>query len=76
LFAEHYPEEYLGDTVEALVIAHRAGLRIAQVPVAMRPRATGTASTSPYRSAVFLLRAVVAVGLALIRRPPVGGRDF
>jgi glycosyltransferase involved in cell wall biosynthesis len=76
LFAEHYPEEYLGDTVEALVIAHRAGLRIAQVPVAMRPRATGTASTSPYRSAVFLLRAVVAVGLALIRRAPVGGRDL
>ena len=36
LFAEHYPEEYLGDTVEALVVAHRAGLTITQVPVAMR----------------------------------------
>lgn len=70
LFAEHYPEEYLGDTVEALVIAHRAGLSITQVPVVMRPRETGTASTNPVRSAVYLLRVVVAVGLALIRRTP------
>jgi glycosyltransferase involved in cell wall biosynthesis len=76
LFAEHYPEEYLGDTVEALVIAHRAGLRIAQVPVVMRPRETGAASTNPFRSAVYLLRVVVAVGLALIRRAPRDGRDF
>ena len=38
LFAEHYPEEYLGDTVEALVVAHRAGLTITQVPVTMRAR--------------------------------------
>ncbi len=76
LFAEHYPEEYLGDTVEALVIAHRAGLRITQVPVAMRPRAAGTASTNPFRSGVYLLRVVVAVGLALIRRSPRDGQDF
>ena len=76
LFAEHYPEEYLGDTVEALVIAHRAGLRITQVPVAMRPRAGGTASTNPIRSGVYLLRVVVAVGLALIRRSPRDGRDL
>ena len=70
LFAEHYPEEYLGDTVEALVVAHRAGLRITQVPVAMRPRESGTASTNPLRSAVYLLRVVVAVGLAMVRRAP------
>jgi glycosyltransferase involved in cell wall biosynthesis len=74
LFAEHYPEEYLGDTVEALVIAHRAGLRISQVPVAMRVRATGTASQNGLRSAVYLGRVVVAVGLALVRRVPEGAR--
>ena len=38
LFAEHYPSEYLGDTVESLVIAVRAGCRVQQVPVSMRPR--------------------------------------
>ncbi len=70
LFADHYPEEYLGDTVEALVLAHRAGLTITQVPVAMRVRETGVASTNPFRSAIYLLRVVVAVALALIRRRP------
>jgi glycosyltransferase involved in cell wall biosynthesis len=70
LFAEHYPEEYLGDTVEALVIAHRAGLSITQVPVTMRARANGRASTDPVRSAVYLLRVMVAVGLAMVRRAP------
>ncbi|GAB2919460.1 glycosyltransferase family 2 protein [Rhodococcus aerolatus] len=74
VFAEHYPEEYLGDTVESLVIAHRVGLRIAQVPVAMRPRAGGVASQSPYRAAVFLCRVVAAVALATVReRPRVSG---
>lgn len=69
LFAATYPEEYLGDTVEALVIAARAGLRVAQVPVAMRQRRAGEASTSPLRSTLYLARAVLALGLALIRRP-------
>jgi glycosyltransferase involved in cell wall biosynthesis len=73
LFAERYPEEYLGDTVEALVLAHRAGLRISQVPVAMRPRTTGVPSTDPVRSAVYLGRVVAAVGLALVRREKGAG---
>lgn len=70
LFADHYPEEYLGDTVEALVIAHRAGLSIKQVPVAMRPREIGVASQSAVRAAVYLVRVIVAVLLALLRRLP------
>lgn len=69
LFASTYPEEYLGDTIESLVVAARAGLRIAQVPVAMRARQAGEASTSPLRSAVYLSRAMLALGLALVRRP-------
>ena len=36
LFADTYPAEYLGDTVEALVIAARAGLRVDQLAVEMR----------------------------------------
>ena len=75
LWAEHYPEEYLGDTVEALVMAHRAGLTMRQVPVVMRVRETGRASTNPVRSAVYLLRVIVAIGLAMVRRPPRGGDD-
>ena len=42
LFARSYPAEYLGDTVESLVIATRLGCTIDQVPVDMRPRWAGT----------------------------------
>lgn len=67
LFAADYPAEYLGDTVEALVVASRAGLRIRQVPVAMRPRAGGTPSHSPLKATVFLARAGLALITALAR---------
>lgn len=69
LFAEHYPAEYLGDTVEALVIAARSGLVIRQVPVAMRSRAGGVPSHNPLKAAVYLGRVVLALVFAFIRPP-------
>jgi glycosyltransferase involved in cell wall biosynthesis len=70
VFAVHYPSEYLGDTVESLVIAVRTGCRVRQVPVAMRTRTAGKASQSTLRSVLYLARAVAALGLALVRRWP------
>ena len=70
LFAEHYPSEYLGDTVESLVMAARAGLVVTQRPVAMRPRTTGAPSQSPARAAMYLGRAVLVLTLARVRRLP------
>jgi glycosyltransferase involved in cell wall biosynthesis len=67
LFAEHYPAEYLGDTIEALVIASRSGLVIRQVPVAMRPRAGGVPSHNPVKSAAYLGRASLALLFAFMR---------
>lgn len=75
VFAAHYPAEYLGDTVESLVIAMRTGCRVVQVPVDMRLREAGHASQSTARSSVYLLRAVVALGLALVRRWPASFAD-
>jgi glycosyltransferase involved in cell wall biosynthesis len=69
LFAEHYPAEYLGDTIEALVIASRSGLVIRQVPVSMRPRAGGVPSHNPFRAAAYLGRASMALVFALMRPP-------
>jgi glycosyltransferase involved in cell wall biosynthesis len=69
LFARHYPAEYLGDTVESLVIAARAGLPVTQVPVTMRARQGGQASQSPLRSALYLGRAALALWVAIARRP-------
>ena len=75
LFAREYPAEYLGDTVESLVIACRAGLTVRQVGVEMRPRAGGTPSHSPVKAAVFLGRALLALVIALSRplHHPVSG---
>jgi glycosyltransferase involved in cell wall biosynthesis len=70
VFATHYPAEYLGDTVESLVIAARAGCTITQVPVTMRARVAGRASHSPVKAAIYLCRAMVALVLALVRDWP------
>jgi glycosyltransferase involved in cell wall biosynthesis len=67
LFAEHYPAEYLGDTIEALVIASKSGLVIRQVPVSMRARAGGVPSHNPFKSAAYLARAALALIFAFIR---------
>jgi glycosyltransferase involved in cell wall biosynthesis len=70
VFAQHYPSEYLGDTVESLVIAVRSGCTIRQVPVSMRRRTTGRASQGTVRSLVYLARAIAALSLGLIRHWP------
>lgn len=76
LFARDYPSEYLGDTVESLVLAHRAGLRIAQVGVTMRPRQAGTPSQNPIKATIYLARAVLVLGLSLVRsRPEIGPHE-
>ena len=71
IFAIHYPSEYLGDTVESLVIAIKSGCSIRQVPVEMRVRGGGKPSQSALRACAYLSRAVVALGLALVRRWPM-----
>ncbi|WP_104176992.1 glycosyltransferase family 2 protein [Cryobacterium sp. Y50] len=67
IFAKHYPAEYLGDTIETLVIAARAGCTVKQVPVAMRPRAGGTPSHNPFKAGAYLARAFLALLFALMR---------
>lgn len=74
LFADNFPAEYLGDTIEALVIGARAGLTIRQVPVAMRQRQGGEPSHRPWKAAVYLTRACAAFLLAMLRpRTPIEG---
>ena len=62
--------EYLGDTIEALVIAVRTGCRIRQVPVQMRPRAAGQASQGWLSAGMYLGRATLALVVSLARPWP------
>jgi glycosyltransferase involved in cell wall biosynthesis len=68
LFMKDYPVEYLGDTVESLVIAHKAGLSITEVPVQMSQREFGSPSQNFLKSTWYLLRATLVVFLSLIHR--------
>lgn len=67
LFAQDFPAEYLGDTIESLVTGHRGGLVFTQVSVAMRERAGGTPSHNQLKSAVYLGRAFFALMIAFLR---------
>ncbi len=66
-FAEEYPTEYLGDTVEAILAAHAAGSPVAQVPARMAPRGGGVA-TSNLHAAGHLLRVLLAIVVRPRRR--------
>ena len=61
LFAREYPAEYLADTVEALLIARYAGLRVVEVPATMRPRAWGKPSNRSFKLVVNYLRLLVGI---------------
>jgi glycosyltransferase involved in cell wall biosynthesis len=74
LLSQEMPAQYLGDTVEALMIAREAGLVVTQVPVAMRQRQGGRASHLAIRSAIYLLRTMTIVVLAGIRHLATLGR--
>jgi glycosyltransferase involved in cell wall biosynthesis len=67
-FAQWYPTDYLGDTVETLVRVIRLGYRVSQIPTAMRPRAGGVPSKSPAKALLYLGRAVFTLVLAIVRR--------
>lgn len=67
-YIDHYPAEYLGDTIDSLVVAVRSGCTVRQVPVAMRPRQGGQPSHNPAKASIYLMRSVLALFLALTRR--------
>ncbi|WP_230085310.1 glycosyltransferase family 2 protein [Arthrobacter sp. AQ5-05] len=70
-YLDHYPAEYLGDTIDSLVVALRSGCTVAQVPVEMRPRQGGTPSHNPMKAAVYLGRSVFALLFAFTRKRSV-----
>lgn len=67
-FAANYPVEYLGDTVEALIEAGRAGATIVEHPISASPRAHGTGSAGVLASAWYVARVLLATELMHNRR--------
>lgn len=67
LFSREYPVEYLGDTVESILMGHKSGLSFSQIPVEMRYRTNGKPSQSVVQATLFLARALLVLILGLIR---------
>jgi glycosyltransferase involved in cell wall biosynthesis len=68
IFSASYPPEYLGDTIESLVMAHRAKLTITEIPTTIRARNLGTSSQSRFKATIYTLRALVVLCLAVIHK--------
>jgi glycosyltransferase involved in cell wall biosynthesis len=68
LFAAEYPPDY--PEVESTVLVHRAGLRLLEVPVAMRVRAGGRSSIRVFDSVYYMIKVLLALFIDLFRRPP------
>jgi glycosyltransferase involved in cell wall biosynthesis len=64
LFARYYPSDY--PEPEAIALASRAGLRLAEVPVRMQERAHGESSITALGTLYYLVK----VSLALVILPP------
>ena len=68
LFAAEYPHDY--PEVEATLVALRSGLRLAQVQVEMRERETGRSSITFVRSLYYIVKVMLALLVASLRRYP------
>jgi glycosyltransferase involved in cell wall biosynthesis len=56
-FSGNYPSEYLGDTVESLVLAGRFGLKMTEIPATLVQRSAGEASHNSFKSILHVARA-------------------
>jgi glycosyltransferase involved in cell wall biosynthesis len=66
LFAADYPHDY--PEVESTVLAVRHGLRLEEVPVAMRERVAGRSSIGAAGSIYYMVKVLLAVFVLLFRR--------
>jgi glycosyltransferase involved in cell wall biosynthesis len=73
LFAADYPHDY--PEVEATVMVFKHRLRLAEVPVRMRERASGESSITALRSAYYLVKVLLAIFVALFRRREVPAEE-
>jgi len=69
LLAHRYSEDF--PEVEALVVAHRAGLASLEVPVVMAERSAGRSSIGAIKSLVYMLKVPLAIFMNLLRKPEV-----
>lgn len=63
--AHEYPHDY--PEPEAVVLLHRRGLRVREMPVTMNPRYGGQSSITPLKSGYYMLKVILAILIGLLR---------
>jgi glycosyltransferase involved in cell wall biosynthesis len=66
-FSRNYPSEYM-ESVESLILATFEGFNVVEVPVDMRQRSGGVASSRSLKLAYHYLRLLLVIGAAASRR--------
>lgn len=69
LCAQVYPHDY--PEPESIVILHRAGLVLREMPVTMGPRLGGQSSITALRSVYYMFKVTLAILVGLLRPAPV-----
>ncbi len=65
-FSGRYPDDY--PEVEALVLLHKRGFSIMEVPVKMAERAGGRSSITPVKSAYYMVKVLLAILVDLLKK--------
>ncbi|MBI5970743.1 MAG: glycosyltransferase family 2 protein [Deltaproteobacteria bacterium] len=65
-FCRRYPDDY--PEVEALVLLHKGGFSIIEVPVRMSERAGGRSSITPMKSLYYMVKVLLAISVDLLKK--------
>jgi len=65
--AREYPHDY--PEPESLVLFHRVGFTIREIPVTMNPRYGGKSSISLFRPLYYMVKVLLAILIGLLRKP-------
>ena len=65
LFADRYPFDY--PEPEVIMTLHKAGMRLEEIPVSMKPRTTGVSSISWTRSVYYMCKVTFAIWVEKFR---------
>jgi glycosyltransferase involved in cell wall biosynthesis len=68
LFARVYPHDY--PEPEAIILLHRSGLKMCEIPVNFLPRGHGKSSITALRSVYYMVKVILAILINLLRRAP------
>lgn len=65
-FSDLYPEDY--PEVEALILAHKKGFRIEEVPARFQPRMAGRSSITIPRAVYYMVKVMLAIFVDLLKQ--------